>query len=80
MLFLSDKLPQPNYERPNKRNNSFTKKNTNELPDIRSINNRKKPKRKESNGDLIDASLIDTRMNPQIASIKKKSSNRDSVN
>ena len=36
LLFLSDKLPQPNYEKLNKKNHSFTKKNANELPDIRS--------------------------------------------
>jgi hypothetical protein len=38
LLFLSDKLPQPNYERYNnnkKPNNSFTKKGNNDLPDIR---------------------------------------------
>jgi serine/threonine protein kinase len=35
LLFLSDKLPQPNYEKYNKKNNSFTNKNNNELPDIR---------------------------------------------
>jgi hypothetical protein len=35
LLFLSDKLPQPNYEKINKKNyNSFTKKNQNDLPDI----------------------------------------------
>jgi hypothetical protein len=37
LLFLSDKLPQPNYEKQNinKKNHSFTKKNQNDLPDIR---------------------------------------------
>jgi hypothetical protein len=36
LLFLSDKLPQANYEKQvNKKNNSFTKKNVNDLPDIR---------------------------------------------
>jgi hypothetical protein len=37
LLFLSDKLPQPNYEKHviSKKNHSFTKKNQNDLPDIR---------------------------------------------
>jgi hypothetical protein len=37
LLFLSDKLPQPNYEKANinKKNHSFTKKAQNDLPDIR---------------------------------------------
>jgi hypothetical protein len=35
LLFLSDKLPQANYEnKVNKKNHSFTKKNQNDLPDI----------------------------------------------
>ncbi len=34
LLFLSDKLPQPNYEKIGKKNHSFTKKIPNELPDI----------------------------------------------
>lgn len=40
LLFLSDKLPQPNYEKVGKKNRSFTKKNQNDLPEIgvRNIN------------------------------------------
>jgi hypothetical protein len=34
LLFLSDKLPQPNYEKVVKKNHSFTKKNQNDLPEI----------------------------------------------
>jgi hypothetical protein len=79
LLFLSDKLPQPNYEKTIKKNNSFTKKNINELPDIRSLNNRKKPKIKDMNGEMLDSSLIDSRMNPGVASIKKKSQNKENV-
>lgn len=66
---MSDKLPQPNYEK-SKKNNSFTKKNQNELPDIRTLSNRKKQKIKEGNGDLLNSSQIETRSNPQV--IKKK--------
>ena len=49
LLFLTDKLPQPNYEKiPNKRNLSFTN-NKSELPDIngKNINRTKKTKRPE---------------------------------
>jgi hypothetical protein len=35
LLFLSDKLPQPNYEKHVKKNSSFTKKANNDLPDVR---------------------------------------------
>jgi hypothetical protein len=34
LLFLSDKLPQPNYEKLVKKNHSFTKKAQNDLPEI----------------------------------------------
>ena len=34
LLFLSDKLPQPNYEKLVKKNHSFTKKGQNDLPEI----------------------------------------------
>jgi hypothetical protein len=50
LLFLTDKLPQPNYEKipPNKRNLSFTN-NKSELPDIhgKNIQRAKKAKRPE---------------------------------
>ncbi len=49
LLFLTDKLPQPNYEKiPNKRNLSFTN-NKNELPDIngKNIHRIKKTKKVE---------------------------------
>lgn len=39
LLFLSDKLPQPNYEKITKKNHSFTKKAQNDLPDISMRNN-----------------------------------------
>ncbi len=46
LLFLSDKLPLPNYE--NKINNSG------ELPEIRKINQRKKPKNKDNHQEIND--------------------------
>jgi len=50
LLFLTDKLPQPNYEKiPNKRNLSFTN-NKSELPDINGKNRIKKNKKQERNG------------------------------
>jgi hypothetical protein len=36
---LSDKLPQPNYEKVAKKNHSFTKKNQNDLPELGLRNN-----------------------------------------
>jgi hypothetical protein len=66
LLFLSDKLPQPNYEKQNKnkKNHSFSKKNQNDLPDIRinpAKHNRKikeedppiSPKKRTQNKDNI---------------------------
>lgn len=48
LLFLTDKLPQPNYERiPNKRNLSFTNNKT-DLPDIHGKNINKSKKSKKS--------------------------------
>jgi NIMA (never in mitosis gene a)-related kinase 1/4/5 len=79
LLFLSDKLPQPNYEK-TKNNNSFTKKNNYELPDIRQINNRKKPKNKDGGQENLESSLIESDIiNPQVASIKKKSPPKENV-
>jgi len=75
MLFLSDKLPQPNYERPHNKNHSFTKKNNNDLPDIRSLNIKKKIKKKDSNADIADLDEGENRINPQIHSIKKVKKN-----
>ena len=63
LLFLSDKLPQPNYEKV-KINNSG------ELPEIRQINQRKKAKNRENLQDNPD-NIINPG-EPQIASIKKK--------
>ncbi len=71
LLFLSDKLPQPNYERPSNKNHSFTKKNNNDLPDIRSLNIRKKVKRNESNVEILHSNEGENRIIPQISSIKK---------
>lgn len=71
LLFLSDKLPQPNYERPSNKNHSFTKKNNNDLPDIRSLNIRKKVKRNEFNVEIPDLNEAENGINPQISSIKK---------
>lgn len=71
LLFLSDKLPQPNYERPSNKNHSFTKKNNNDLPDIRGLNIRKKIKKRETNPEIPDIDEAENRINPQISSIKK---------
>jgi hypothetical protein len=62
LLFLSDKLPKPNYE--TKVNNSG------ELPEIRQINQRKKPKNKDNLQENLDNT--NNIAEPQIASIKKK--------
>jgi hypothetical protein len=62
LLFLSDKLPQPNYEK--KINNSG------ELPEIRQINQKKKAKNRENQQDNNDNNSNSGE--PQIASIKKK--------
>lgn len=62
LLFLSDKLPQPNYERKNN--------NSGELPEIRQINQRKKHKNREIAQENLDNSS--SIAEPQIASIKKK--------
>lgn len=76
LLFLSDKLPEPNYT---KKGGPFMKNNQPDLPDIRTLSNRKKPKIKDSNGEMLNSSLIDTRMNPQVASIKRKSPVKENV-
>jgi hypothetical protein len=62
LLFLSDKLPQPNYG--GKINNSG------ELPEIRQLNQKRKPKNREVLQENIENSSIAGE--PQIASIKKK--------
>ncbi len=78
LLFLSDKLPQANYS---KKGGPFAKNNPTELPEIRTLSNRKKQtKNKELNGEGLNSSLVDTRMNPQVASIKKKSAAKENVN
>lgn len=77
LLFLSDKLPEPNYT---KKGGAFAKNNQSELPEIRTLSNRKKPKIKESIGEALNSSLIDTRMSPQVASIKRKSPAKENVN
>ena len=49
LLFLSDKLPQPNYA-------NSKSINTGELPEIRQINQRKKPKNREVLENLENSS------------------------
>lgn len=61
LLFLSDKLPQPNYER-------VGVNNSGELPEIRQINQRKKAKNKENQENLEN---VEGSLNPQI-NLKKK--------
>ena len=70
LLFLSDKLPQANYE--NSKNN-----NSSDLPEIRQINQRKKPKNRENMQENLDNSIKDN--NPQIASITKKKNSRGDI-
>jgi hypothetical protein len=65
LLYLSDKLPQPNYERAK----------SNDLPELRL---RKKTKNREMSQDNLDNSIGD--INPQIASIIKKKNTRDNPN
>ena len=76
LLFLSDKLPEAKYTI---KGGPFAKNTQAELPDIRSLSNRKKPKIKEKNGEMLNSSLIDIRMNPQVASIKKKLPAKENV-
>lgn len=61
LLFLTDKLPQPNYEkRPNRKNNSFTDEKT-ELPDIKlnqKANVSKRKNEKKSDTDNSDINNI----------------------
>jgi hypothetical protein len=65
LLFLSDKLPQANYE--------IAKSKSNELPDLK---RRIKSKNREILQENLDNSIGDN--NPQIASIIKKKNTRDS--
>lgn len=74
LLFLTDKLPQPNYEKiPNKRNLSFTN-NKSELPDIhgKNIQRAKKAKRAEKKE-------IPKENNKKEYSEKKENKDRNSV-
>lgn len=71
LLFLSDKLPQPNYE--------ITKNNNTELPEIKT-NQRKKQKIRESLIDNHDSNSILADPGPQIASIIRKKNSKDISN
>ena len=64
LLFLSDKLPQPNYE--NKKNNSG------DLPEIRPLNQKKKPTRNREQVLQDNLENNSSAGEPQIQSIKKK--------
>jgi hypothetical protein len=66
LLYLSDKLPQPNYERVK----------SNDLPELRP---RKKTKNR---GEILQENLDNSigEINPQIASIIKKKNTRDNPN
>lgn len=69
LLFLSDKLPQPNYERAKIAISS-------DLPDIRRKNTKKREHLQENLLDnSIEGNIINN--NPQIASIVKKKNNRE---
>jgi NIMA (never in mitosis gene a)-related kinase len=93
LLFLSDKLPQPNYEKQSsvKKNHSFTKKIPMELPDIGLRNNPvKKKKIKRDNCEPESSSNIQLtssnndndmiQISPTIANIKKKSNKENNGN
>lgn len=69
LLFLSDKLPQPNYEK--------RIINSNDLPEIRQQKKRKNREILQENLNL-DNSIGEN--NPQIASIIKKKNTRESSN
>lgn len=77
LLFLSDKLPQPNYEKVNKKNHSFTKKTQNDLPEIglrnniNQSNNIPSSKTNENSASSYSHSQSDGKVHQQ----KKKSSN-----
>jgi hypothetical protein len=62
LLYLSEKLPVANYD--NKKNNSG------DLPEIRQINQKRKPKNREGLQENLENSS--NAGEPQIASIKKK--------
>jgi hypothetical protein len=63
LLFLSDKLPQPNYE-------NQKKINSGDLPEIRPINQKKKPRIREVLQENLENNS--SAGEPQIQSIKKK--------
>ncbi len=78
LLFLSDKLPQPNYDKVNKKNHSFTKKAQNDLPEIgvrnninQNINNIPTSKTNENSASSHSHSQSDGKGHQQ----KKKNSN-----
>ena len=76
MLFLTDKLPQPNYEKRSNRksNNSFTEEKT-ELPDIKlnqKINLSKKKNEKKSDKDSSERINIQKESSRERNSTEKK--------
>lgn len=77
LLFLSDKLPQANYDKPNinKKHHSFNKKSANELPDIKASSVPKKPK-KEAVEETI--SQNEPRL-PSGKNVKRSASNSDAA-
>lgn len=77
LLFLSDKLPQANYEKNNinKKNHSFTKKAVNELPDIRvNPSNKISGNKKIRNEKHNDPNFINDIANTNVSSNAKKRS------
>lgn len=80
LLFLSDKLPQPNYEKkPNKKNNnSFSDENKNELPDIninQKANISKRRNEKRSEKDSSENNTIRNRENSEEKNSNEKQTN-----
>lgn len=78
LLFLSDKLPQSNYEKVSKKNHSFTKKAQNDLPEIGLRNNINQSSNNiptSKTNENIASSYTHSQSDGKGHQLKKKSSN-----
>ena len=73
LLFLSDKLPQQNYERVNINNSG-------ELPEIRQLNQRKKNKNKENQENLENIESLNAQLNSKVKKNIRDNSGENMVN
>lgn len=82
LLFLSDKLPQANYDKSNnKKNHSFTKKGSNDLPDIRANNPiNKKQKIKEQSEEASSSEGASAQVGSANANNRNKSASENKDN